>query len=136
MIRILDASVVVKWFALEDPVEDQNALTVLDQVKTNVRNFAVPELLYSECLHVFWHKFQNAADVSWAMERLFRLGIKPLRFDASIASLAAESLEDGLSGYDATYLAFARSVKGKWFTFNKVALKNNRFVSHVEWLGS
>ena len=121
MIRVLDASVVVKWFVPEDPASTQKASAILEQVLTNPRPYVVPELLYSECLHVFAKRLKSQIDIDWAMDHIFRLGIAPLRFDGAIAKAATRAMAAGLTGYDATYYAFAEQVGGKWVTFDKTA---------------
>lgn len=117
MICVLDASVVVKWFCPEDEASTDKAAQVLDELKLEPKGFACPELLFSECAHVFWRKFQgDSQHVTWAMDRIFRLGLQPLRFDSTVAMLVATEMRKGLSGYDATYYAFARAVAGQWLT--------------------
>ena len=132
MIRLPDASVVVKWFCPEDPVSTARAAALLDDLQRDPRSFAVPELLYSECLHVLQRKLRGETKrVQWAMERLFRLSMTPLYFDAPVAAEAARAMTHGLSGYDATYYAFARVVEGQWLTFDEVAagkVPNARYV--------
>mgnify|MGYP000024876042 CR=1 FL=1 len=122
MIYVLDASLVVKWFCPEDEASTEKAAGILDELKNEPKRFTCPELLFSECLHVFWRKFKGDARlIAWAMERIFRLGIKPLRFDATVAAIAANEIKKGLSGYDATYYAFARAIDGLWLTFDSKA---------------
>ena len=68
MIYVLDASVVVKWFCPEDEGSTQKAAQVLEQVKIQPKLFTCPELLFSECLHVFARKFKKETDHAlWAM---------------------------------------------------------------------
>ena len=121
MIRVLDASVVVKWFVPEDEPSTRKACAILDEVLLSTKGFAVPELLYSECLHVFGKRLSRQDDIDWAMSQLFRLAITPLRFDAAVARAAARALAAGLTGYDATYYAFAEQLGGKWVTFDRSA---------------
>ncbi|OGQ81839.1 MAG: hypothetical protein A2289_03400 [Deltaproteobacteria bacterium RIFOXYA12_FULL_58_15] len=121
MIRVLDASVVVKWFVSEDTASTEKAADLLEQVLSNPRAFAVPELLFSECLHVFARRLKSQADMDWAMDHVFRLGLVPLRFDATVAKAATQAMAGGMTGYDATYFAFAKLVGGKWVTFDKAA---------------
>jgi predicted nucleic acid-binding protein len=132
MIDILDASVVVKWFCPEDQSSTEKAARVLDELKIEPKKFACPELLFSECLHVFSRKFGGETEhVIWAMDRIFRLGIRPLRWDATMAGLAAKDVGRGLSGYDATYYAIARAVGGRWLTFDSraaAAVSDARYV--------
>ena len=134
MIQILDTSIVVKWFVDEDPESTQKALGILDHVKREPGLFAVPELLYSECLHVFGKVFDEAEEINWAMDRLFRLGIRPLRFDATVAKFAVPALAWGLSGYDATFFAFAKAVQGVWLTFDAKASERVPEKKHVALL--
>ena len=136
MIYVLDASVVVKWFCPEDEESTYKAAQVLEQLKSEPKLFACPELLFSECLHVFSRKFRGEeGHITWAMERIFRLGIQPLRFDAIVAALAAIETQRGLSGYDATYYAFAQAMEGLWLTFDSRAadlVSDSRYLKVIQ----
>ncbi len=132
MIQVLDTSVAVKWFCPEDETTTTVAVEILEQIKHDPKVFAVPDLFYSECLHVLYRKLEHdISKVAWAMDRLFRLSLQPLHFDSQVACRIAKEMNNGLSGYDATYYAFAALLKGHWLTFDQEAgskVSNPRYI--------
>lgn len=134
MITILDASVVVKWFCPEDAETTAAAIRVLDAVAQDPRPFAVPDLLYSECLHVMHRKLVSDKAAVWALERLLRLGLRSLHIDHELVRHAAKGIARGLTGYDATYYACAVATGGEWLTFDAAAAKKLGRDRHVRLL--
>ncbi|MFO8071060.1 MAG: type II toxin-antitoxin system VapC family toxin [Polyangia bacterium] len=120
-ITVLDTSVVVKWFFTDEPLR-REALAVRAAVAENPRRFVVPHLFYSEMIHVLARKSGgDAAFVEQAIGLLLRLGLVTLGLSESgLAHCAALSCQ-GLSGYDATFVALAEECGGVWLTADKRA---------------
>lgn len=128
MVRIIDASVAIKWFVDESGREA--ALKVFSELIDDPRHFAVPELFYFELVNVFY-RIYPAPDSSQFELLKAVLGIGMTRFsmtpDLSVAIFKFMSL--GLSGYDAAYLALAEMTAGTWLTCDK---KAHQKVQHLK----
>jgi predicted nucleic acid-binding protein len=120
---VLDASVAVKWFFVDEPSRDQ-ALAVRGRLSSRPESFLVPPLFHSEILHVLARKSQgDAAFVARGLELLLRLGIRTLGLSERGWALAAAWACRGLSGYDATYVALAEELDAQWLTADLQAAK-------------
>ena len=105
MIAVVDSSVVVKWFVAEEDAE-----LALD---LRGRSLAAPDLLFAECVNVFWKKVRrdeySAADAGLAIKALerSRIALSPcngLAWRAHELSLALD-----LPAYDCFYLALCEA---------------------------
>lgn len=116
MIWVLDASIAVKWFFLDEPLRDL-ALKVRDRLCERPREFVVPHLFWSEMLHVLARKSGgDEVFVASGVDLLLRLGLRVLPLTATALRRAAEWAARGLSGYDASYVALAEDLAGRWLT--------------------
>ncbi len=121
MLTIIDASVAVKWF-LQGEVGREAALIVLDKIKDKPSFYAVPDLFFSEMLHVLCRIFSDAGEIEDYVSSLLDLGINVLRTGKETLLLAITfAKKNGLSGYDAIYAANAKLVKGVWLTADQQA---------------
>lgn len=113
---VLDTSIVVKWFFTDEPLRRQ-ALSVRESVTENPRRFVVPHLFHSELVHVLAKKSgSDLAFVNRALGLVMRLGLVTLGLsETGLAQCARWSCE-GLSGYDATFVALAGECDGVWLT--------------------
>jgi predicted nucleic acid-binding protein len=121
---VLDASVAVKWFRADEPDRAQ-ALKILDRVSQSPESFAVPELFFNEMLAVLC-RLQNLGDAELleALSLLEQLGLQRLGNGHELLRRAATlARARGLSGHDATYLAAAQLVGGRWLTADRKALE-------------
>lgn len=120
MVRIIDTSVAIKWFVLEQKRE--TALSVLEDLFKNPSRFAVPEVFFFELSHVFNRLIPHPSKEQLELLKSF-LHIGLNRF--SMTSELQESIRWiqglGLSGYDAAYVAIAKIIKGQWITFDAKA---------------
>ena len=131
---ILDNSVIIKWFFLNEPYRDK-ALEVREAVALKSNQFAIPTLCYVEFVHVVCRKSQNNLDfVSHCVDQIVRLGIRSFPETTSIIHEAARLACTGFSGYDATYLALAKDLNGIWLTADQKAVKQDN-QKHSIWLG-
>jgi predicted nucleic acid-binding protein len=122
LIRVLDASVLVKWL-VDEPGRDR-ALAVLADVVERPRGFAVPALVWYELTHVLPRVTKDLEATSRNLEKIAHLGIPcfsatPERC-ARAMRLAGRA---GLSGYDAHYVALAEELEGCWLTFDARAAR-------------
>jgi len=120
MIWIIDASVAVRWFLMEEA--DPTADSVLGEVINKPELFAVPELFAFEVLAVLCRTHASGVSV-------FRNGLLPLLsagllrhpMTESLALQAEPFLSQGLTSYDACYAALARELHGSWLTYDRKA---------------
>ncbi len=132
MIWVIDASVAVRWFLIEEA--DPAADSVLREVINNPELFAVPELFSFEVLAVLCRTHANGMSV-------FRNGVMPLLstgllrhpMTEALALQAEPFLSRGLTAYDACYAALARELNGSWLTYDRKAHQRIRRqgVSHL-----
>ena len=120
MVRVVDTSVAIKWFVLEDGREE--SLEILKQILAAPDRFAVPELFYFELTHVFNrlipHPTEKALEL---LNQICLLGIHRFSMTPDLLAHTREFQSQGLSGYDAAYVGLARHLKGKWLTFDAKA---------------
>lgn len=120
---VLDTSVVVPWFFTDEPLRP-HALRVRAQLRDRPHRFVVPGLFHSELVHVLARK--SARDerfVRRALELVLSLGIRILPLAHSALTRIAHWTCRGLSGYDATFVALAEDVRGRWLTADREAAK-------------
>jgi predicted nucleic acid-binding protein len=132
MIWILDASVAVRWFLIEEA--HSAADSVLKEIIDNPEGFAVPELFAFEVFSVLCRTHPRGASI-------FREGLMPLLSSGilrhplteSMAIQAEPFLIKGLTGYDACYAALACELGGIWLTYDGKAHKKiqNQRLSHL-----
>lgn len=112
---IVDASVAIKWF-IQEPKRDR-ALAVLASLLEQPRRYACPALLWYELTHVLTRVTQQSEPAIRRVGRLMNTGIivcapTPER----VASAQRIAVTNGLSGYDAAYVALAEEFNGVWLT--------------------
>lgn len=132
MIWVIDASVAVRWFLVEEA--DPAADSVLQEVINQPEIFAVPELFPFEVFAVLCRMHPRGASI-------FREGLLPLLsagilrhpMTESLALQAEPFLAQGLTGHDAFYAALAGELKGTWLTYDGEACKRIRglHISHL-----
>ncbi len=104
---VLDASVVLKWFASVDEQHLTEAREIRDRYRAGESNVTVPSLLFLELLNVAGRRW------GWDADALAQLAsaLDDLGFDVGEAELAAIAAwtPHGLTAYDAAYVALAES---------------------------
>ncbi len=121
-VYVLDASIAVEWFVQYH--KSEGPLKVLQEFLEEPRKFAVPELFFFELTHVLGKIKIQYPSIKY--ELLKQIIKSPLnRF-----SMSSELLDEipifqklGLSGYDSSYVALAKSLSGVWLTLDKKAHK-------------
>lgn len=102
---VVDASVVLMWLADRgEPFRDA-ALAVDRAYQAGSFELVVPHLLYSEVLHVISRRWRySPADVLALARDVENMGF---RAEQPAAIAIARWANNGLTGYDATYVALA-----------------------------
>jgi len=114
--QILDASVAVKWYAVDEPGRAE-ALNILEQVQDAPAGFVVPELFFNEMLTVLARLTSSVTALRTHMEGLQGLGFERVGNGRELLSEAAGFVtRHRLSGYDAIYAGCARLTGGIWLT--------------------
>ena len=120
---ILDASVVVKWFFIDEPLRNE-AIKVREALVQNTTSFIVPHLFFSELVHVLSRKSgKNPQFVQEALNIILSLGLPTIFLNKEALMNAAQFSCEGLSGYDATYLGLAKQLNARWITADYEAVK-------------
>ncbi len=120
MVRIIDASVALKWFLLEEGRD--RALVLLEELLTTPADFAVPELFYCELAHVFHRSIPDPSPVQIELlQQVLVLGIQRFAMTPPMLNEMRGLQRLGLSGYDAAYVALAKLLEGQWVTFDRRA---------------
>ena len=118
MTFVIDASVVLRWFAPQEP-GNAEAQHWLARFADDADLFVGPDLLRFEVLGGL-ARLQLPYDETWAaraFSRFERLGLRLLPTDTEIAERALGlSRELKVAGYDAVYLAHAESLGISWLT--------------------
>ena len=120
MVKIIDASVAIKWFVTEPGRE--SALVLLTEVFENPRQFAVPELFFFELAHVF-HRVLPQATTQQVnlLEQVTVFGWQRFVMTPELLRETRHFQSLGLSGYDGSYVALAKQLKGRWITADRKA---------------
>lgn len=122
-IWVLDTSVVAAWFFTDEPLRTE-ALSVRAALRDDPHRYLVPHLFHSELVHVLARKSgRDTQFVREGLQLVLRLGIRTLALSEASLLRAAEWSCRGLSGYDATFVALAEDVGGKWVTADNQAAK-------------
>lgn len=120
MVQVIDTSVAIKWFVKESGHE--SSLLVLERLLANPGIFAVPELFYFELIHVFNRLIpqprKNHRDI---LHKVLNIPLTRFAMSVELANEVENFQKLGLSGYDASYVGFAKMLKGTWLTFDQKA---------------
>jgi len=128
MVRIIDASVAIKWFIKEEGAE--KAFAILEQVLEKLTLFAVPELFYFELVYVFNRLIPSPSKVQFQLlSQVVQLGVHRFSMNAELLSEIEAFQRLGLSGYDSSYISLTKLLNGKWITCDE---KTHNVVSHLK----
>ena len=120
-LKIIDASVAVKWFVREKTGR-QAAMVLLDEIEASPAEFAVPELFFNEMLSVLCRLLDSPAQVVDYMNALQDLGLHRIGNGRELLTAAAAlAKKHSIPGYDAVYAACAKLTNGVWITADKSA---------------
>ncbi len=122
-IWVLDTSVVVAWYFTDEPQRPQ-ALAVREDLRSRPEGYVAPPLLHAELVHVLSRKSgRDALFVRQALSTFFRLGVRTVPLVEPALLRTADWAATGLSGYDATFVALAEDLGGRWLTADENAAK-------------
>lgn len=122
-LRIVDASVAVKWF-VPNEVGREVALVILDEIRDDPESFAVPELFFNEMTAVLCRLFSHTDEICDYIDILQNLGWQRLGNGHNCLRLAVKlAMLHNLTGYDAIYAANASLTNGTWLTADAKAHK-------------
>jgi len=120
MVRVIDASVAIKWFVVE--AGSDRALILLSEVLAGPARFAVPELFYFELASVFHRVVPDPRDSQIALlSSVTTFGIQRFSMTPSLLAEIHDFQGLGLSGCDAAYVGLAKLLHGKWVTCDQKA---------------
>lgn len=120
---VLDTSIAVAWLFSDEP-RRRDALAVRSRLRDEPQRFLVPHLFHAELVHVLARKSgRNRRFVHEALGLFLRLGIRTLPLTEAALLRSAAWACRGLSGYDATFVALAEEVGGRWLTADERAAK-------------
>ncbi len=109
--RVLDTSVIVKWF-LEEEGSDR-AEKFLDELTEGKARVMVPSSMFSELANVFWvHRTSGvtefAAQVFWL--DLIQIPLEVIDARSVLPQALALSFREEISPYDGTFVVLARDL--------------------------
>lgn len=118
---VLDTSVAAAWFFTEEPLRDES-LAVRGDLGRKPHMYVVPHLFHAELVHVLARKSgRDTVFVAEALRLIMRLGLRTLALSEAALLRTAEWTARGLSGYDATFVALAEDLEGRWLTSDESA---------------
>lgn len=104
--KILDASVMVKWFAEEE--QSEKAVALRDKHLREEVQIAVSEITFIEVLNALRYKKKDKEELKKVNADMWNLQLKILQTNSACLDKTAElALEHNLTLYDALYLALA-----------------------------
>ena len=104
--KILDASIIVKWFSEEE--QSEKAIALRDEYLLKKTNLAVSEITFLEVLNALRYKKKNEEEIKKANTALWNLQMEILKTDDILLNKAIGiSLKHNLTMYDAVYVALA-----------------------------
>jgi predicted nucleic acid-binding protein len=122
---VVDASVVLRWFVIQEPGAAESLLW-LERLRENARLLVAPDLIRFELLDAL-ARLQVSQLPDWAgraFQQFERLGMRLLPTDGDIALRALQiSRELRVAGWDAVYLAHAESLGTSWLTADERILR-------------
>ncbi len=120
---VLDTSVTGGWFFSDEPLREP-ALRVKDHIGAEPARYVVPPLFHAELVHVLARKSgRNQAFVDKALRLVLRLGIRTVPLSEAALLRTSHWTCAGLSGYDATFVALAEDLGGRWLTADEKAAR-------------
>lgn len=116
---VIDASIAVKWYVKEESRD--LALRLRDDFVSASLDLHAPSLLLYEVGNALrYHPGSTEGECADAVTQLLNLGVSIHEPDAPLASKAASlAYKEGITFYDATYLALAQSLGAKLLTADR-----------------
>ena len=129
-LAVIDASVAIKWFLVEEETEE--AMDLARALLRRTVQGVVPELFYFEVFSVLVRKHHDPEywanhGVSW----LRNLPLKHVVFHNLPTTRMQYFAAQGLSGYDSAYAALADELNIPWVTFD---MKASHILGQPNWI--
>lgn len=120
---VLDTSVAAAWFFTDESFRAE-AVAVLGDVREEPHRYVVPHLFHAELVHAVARRTRgDTRFVHDSLVRVLRLGISTLPLPEAALLRTATWACKGLGGYDATFVALAEEMGGRWLTADERAAK-------------
>ena len=120
--KIIDASIIVKWFVNEN--DSEKALKLLDEHVNGQTLLVVPELMFIEVLNALRYKGQTTEALTKANNALTDVQFHVERLNKFLLDKAIESaLKNNISLYDAVYVSLANLYGAPLITADKALQK-------------
>ncbi|HEX9669609.1 MAG TPA: type II toxin-antitoxin system VapC family toxin [Thermoanaerobaculia bacterium] len=121
LIRVLDTSVVAKWFFKEEGTDRAEAL-LMDSLEGNTR-IEIPSLLFYELANVVWTRQTESfgdqqARMVWAELTSFPLRVTD--WSALLPDALTFAIRHEVTVYDAVFVVLARQLGGDLITADRV----------------
>jgi predicted nucleic acid-binding protein len=139
MQRVVDASVVAKWFLPE--ADKDKAEQILREFIEEKVQIAAPDLLVAELGNLLWRRSTKLGDISTSQaEQMYSdfLALRvPLRHSAAIAAAALKLATTGNHPiYDMLYIALAEESSCEFVTADRTLVnKFGKTFACLRWLG-
>ncbi|MHA1381352.1 MAG: type II toxin-antitoxin system VapC family toxin [Candidatus Helarchaeota archaeon] len=138
MEAVIDASVVVKWYIIEEYREQ--AINIRDDYIKKKIQLLAPCILFFEVLNAIRYSKKNISKKALDNigKSLIYYGIQLLMFDEALISETVKlALEKDITIYDSVYVALAKIKKVKLYTaddrlINKLGKQYEKSVLHIE----
>jgi predicted nucleic acid-binding protein len=138
---VIDASVVIKFYVPE--ILTDHAEEILSRSADGELRLYAPDLVYPETGNILWKKRRRRELTSEEVDAIVdAIAALPIIIEASkqIMPLAVSiAVHNGITVYDAMYMAIARIYDTKMITADKKltdALAKTEFKKYVQWLGT
>lgn len=120
--KVIDASVVFKWFSNEE--DSDKALILKDKHISKEIALIIPELLFLEISNALKYKKDNLKKIQKANEDLWNLQFEIKKLDKQIINLAIEiAIKNNFTIYDSLYIALAQIHETELITADKELVK-------------
>jgi len=122
---IIDTSVVIKWFSLENEKNIKESLDVLIRIKKGEITVFSPDFLLIETANIAYKKKHlKSVRIKEIINRLKGCGIKFVEFERGETDKLLEIMEKyKTTAYDGLYLLLAKEKKCKLLTFDDELLR-------------
>ncbi len=135
---VIDASVAMKWY-FSDEEHGEKALKILEAHASDRLSLLAPALLEFEMANVMVVAKRRGRvkdeDTIGAMEGFTGLGISFYPMDSLFKKILGYCHVNGISAYDAAYIALAEDLKTDFVTADKRLFNSTRKLTFVTWIG-
>ncbi len=131
--KIIDASVVIKWFAEEE--DSENAIKLRNKHLSQETILIAPELIFLEVTNALRYKKDYSEKIKKANEDLWSFQLKVEKLSKELLDKAIEiAIKNDFTIYDSIYIALAQIYETELITADEKLLKvpGVKFIGEVE----